>query len=192
MVHTAIVLRYCIKVARARNNQSALGFLNPTLYFNGSSNPYRYFNDIITSGSNMCMAYGDVSDPSGATRCKSGFYATSGWDPLTGFGSGNYSSLVALFDSQNVCFVLQPAAKSSADTDDSDDSRSPSDGGLITSAWVSVAVGAIVCIALLVTATINALDTKRGYKKATRATVDMTLVAATANPISISAQTASV
>jgi hypothetical protein len=42
------------------------------------------------------MAYGDISDPSGATCCKSGFYTNSGWDPVTGFGSIQYSNLEAM------------------------------------------------------------------------------------------------
>jgi tripeptidyl-peptidase-1 len=60
---------------RFRNNQPAMGFLNPFIYQNGDC-----FNDVQT-GTNNCNA----DTP--------GFTAIAGWDPATGFGSPNYACL---------------------------------------------------------------------------------------------------
>lgn len=57
----------------------ALGFINPALYSVGTA-----VTRDITSGENNCAA---SSLPKTATCCTQGFYATSGWDPLTGLGS---------------------------------------------------------------------------------------------------------
>ena len=70
---------------RLEQNQSSIGWLNPMLYQAGS---WRYFpntsnsiyND-ITIGDNLCCAGGDSSS---VTCCESGFYTTTGWDPVTG------------------------------------------------------------------------------------------------------------
>jgi len=84
-----------LNAARAAQNKSSLGFLNPTLYAHGA-NASGLFND-ITSGHSKCMSYtGD--NPSEAVCCKSGFYATPSWDPLTGWGSINFDNLGAMFD----------------------------------------------------------------------------------------------
>jgi tripeptidyl-peptidase I len=79
---------------------SSIGFLNPTLYsvgYNntiGISNSYdAKFND-ITSGNNKCCANGN---PSSAKCCKSGFSATKGWDPVTGWGSVNFLQFAKMF-----------------------------------------------------------------------------------------------
>jgi tripeptidyl-peptidase I len=80
--------------ARADQNLGPLGYLNPTLY---SSNSRSLFND-VDSGINNCIAYGDLDHPEDAVCCNSGFAATSGWDPVTGWGSVDYTSLVTMFD----------------------------------------------------------------------------------------------
>jgi len=73
----------------AASGGSSLGFINPTLYKAGSSS----FND-ITSGNNKCCA--------SKVCCTEGFSATTGWDPLTGLGSVDYSKFEALFTSGSV------------------------------------------------------------------------------------------
>ena len=67
----------------------ALGFINPALYSVDST----IFND-ITSGENNCAA---SSLPKTATCCTQGFYATAGWDPVTGFGSIDFEKFKATF-----------------------------------------------------------------------------------------------
>jgi len=67
----------------------ALGFVNPALYNVGMA----VVND-ITSGENNCAA---SSLPKTATCCTQGFFATQGWDPLTGFGSLDFEKFKASF-----------------------------------------------------------------------------------------------
>jgi len=73
-----------VNAARLSAGKSALGFLNPAIYANGDS----LVND-ITSGENNCCA--------SAVCCTQGFYATPSWDPLTGFGSVDYSKFYNVF-----------------------------------------------------------------------------------------------
>jgi len=88
---TSAAMFTLINDARLSEGKSPLGFVNPLLYQlaaeAGTSSP---FND-ITSGENNCCA-GDVGQE---TCCKYGFYAASGWDPLTGWGSLNFANLLA-------------------------------------------------------------------------------------------------
>jgi len=65
---------------RLQKNKGSLGFLNPLFY----KNP-KVFTD-ITSGNN----------PGCSTQ---GFYATTGWDPVTGWGTPNFESLSQLVSS---------------------------------------------------------------------------------------------
>jgi len=67
-----------------------LGFLNPLLYQIAADQPTA-FND-ITSGDNICTESGCAS------TCK-GWYATKGWDPVTGLGTPNYGALLAYIQS---------------------------------------------------------------------------------------------
>ena len=66
---------------RLKAGKSSLGFINPLLY----KSLHTGFND-ITSGSN----------PGCGTN---GFFATEGWDPVTGFGSPNYEKLSGMLKS---------------------------------------------------------------------------------------------
>jgi len=73
---------------RFSNGKGPLGFINPALYqIGGSSN--KVFND-ITSGENNCCA----GEPGQQVCCQYGFNATTGWDPLTGWGSVNFPALL--------------------------------------------------------------------------------------------------
>ena len=105
-----------INMERARNNLSSVGLINPTLYQYGNqrnnnwyNSLYRsaklfvsrftlfgYFND-ITSGNNKCMALTYSTSTTTLSCCKSGFYASKGWDPVTGWGSVSYPALRDMF-----------------------------------------------------------------------------------------------
>jgi tripeptidyl-peptidase-1 len=76
--------------ARIKAGKSSLGLVTPALYQISSS----VYND-ITQGENNCCA--GTTDP---VCCTYGFYAASGWDPTTGFGSVNVASLISAL--QNV------------------------------------------------------------------------------------------
>lgn len=73
-----------VNANRIAAGKSPLGFLNPAIYQNGAA----ITND-VTSGENNCAA--------SKVCCDQGFYATAGWDPLTGFGSVNYKNFNAIF-----------------------------------------------------------------------------------------------
>ena len=66
-----------INAARHNSGKGSLGWINPALYMNST-----YFVRDIISGSNLCKSSG--------LCCKEGFYATPGWDPVTGLGSLDY------------------------------------------------------------------------------------------------------
>jgi len=107
-----------LNAARLANNQSSVGFLNPTLYAFGSNNTFgangtdvKPFND-VTSGNNKCVVYSG-GDPSQATCCNSGFYSTYGWDPVTGFGSLQYTQLDPMFG-VSVNYTIPSSSSSSS------------------------------------------------------------------------------
>jgi tripeptidyl-peptidase-1 len=94
-----------INSIRLANGRPMIGFLNPTLYSVGYNNtvglPNQYganatFND-ITSGHNSCCFYNGAT-PSKAPCCNSGFYAATGWDPVTGWGSMNLPDFAQIFE----------------------------------------------------------------------------------------------
>jgi len=62
-----------------------LGFLNPSLYALGGSGQFVLFGRDITSGNNALVNTPGASAP--------GYAATPGWDPATGWGSPNLTSL---------------------------------------------------------------------------------------------------
>ncbi|KAJ1460860.1 peptidase S8/S53 domain-containing protein, partial [Pelagophyceae sp. CCMP2097] len=72
---------------RLSKGQPSVGFANPVLYALAESHP-GVFHDIV-KGSNEC--------PANVTACCAnvGFYATPGWDAVTGLGSVNVAKLVA-------------------------------------------------------------------------------------------------
>jgi len=70
-----------VNAQRLQNGLHPLGWLNPLLYGANS-----FIRD-VTSGDNKCMLAS--YDPSTAVPnicCLQGFYATNGWDPVTGLG----------------------------------------------------------------------------------------------------------
>jgi len=73
-----------VNAARLAAGKSSLGFLNPSIYTYGTD----FAND-ITDGENNCTA--------GTVCCDEGFYAATGWDPLTGFGSVDFQKFYDIF-----------------------------------------------------------------------------------------------
>ncbi len=69
-----------VNAARKAAGKSTMGFINPFLYANYGS----FVND-ITSGNNKCTAAASVC-------CDQGFTAVSGWDPVTGLGSIDFTN----------------------------------------------------------------------------------------------------
>ncbi len=76
-----------VNAARLKAGKKPLGFLNSAIYQNNGA----FAND-VTDGENNCCA-GNVKP----ICCTQGFYATKGWDPLTGFGSVNFQKFYDTF-----------------------------------------------------------------------------------------------
>ncbi|KAJ7389715.1 polynucleotide 3'-phosphatase [Desmophyllum pertusum] len=66
-----------INDARLHNKKSSMGFLNPFLYQNAGA-----MYDVTTGHNEGCLDY------------DTGFFATTGWDAVTGSGSPNFPALV--------------------------------------------------------------------------------------------------
>lgn len=67
-----------INEERLAAGKSTVGFVNPTLY----ANP-QVLHDITVGNNSGCGT--------------PGFYATEGWDPVTGLGTPNYEAMLALY-----------------------------------------------------------------------------------------------
>lgn len=67
-----------INEQRANAGKGPVGFINPTLYANPS-----ILNDITAGGNQGCGT--------------AGFTAVTGWDPVTGLGTPNYSKMLPVF-----------------------------------------------------------------------------------------------
>jgi hypothetical protein len=131
-----------INAERFRAGKPSVGFLNPTLYSfglglgdplmvqddandNGQHTTSYPFND-VTAGDNKCAAYSGA-DPSQASCCGSGFYATAGWDPLTGWGSVDYPLLAQMLD-REVAYNLTVPSDDSAGSTGKNTKKSSKDG----------------------------------------------------------------
>lgn len=71
---------------RFRHGMKQLGLINPLLYLLAEERP-SCFNDVVV-GHNSCGDQGFVT-----VCCPYGFYAQSGWDPVTGLGTPNFAEL---------------------------------------------------------------------------------------------------
>ena len=74
---------------RLRQGKTPLGFLNPWLYKAG----HKGFTDIVDGGSSGC---GGLNGDSRRPVPDASWNATKGWDPVTGFGTPNFTKLVKL------------------------------------------------------------------------------------------------
>jgi len=115
-----------VNAHRKENNLPTLGWFNPTLY-----HYYESFINDIDAGNNNCTA--------GPVCCQEGFYAVTGYDPVTGLGSVQFNNFFA---------TLSNAADLYND-ELTDDATTSSDNSLSTGAIAGIAVGAIVFVALI-------------------------------------------
>eukprot|EP00607_Mallomonas_marina_P011123 CAMPEP_0182424430 /NCGR_PEP_ID=MMETSP1167-20130531/10642_1 /TAXON_ID=2988 /ORGANISM="Mallomonas Sp, Strain CCMP3275" /LENGTH=350 /DNA_ID=CAMNT_0024604245 /DNA_START=1142 /DNA_END=2194 /DNA_ORIENTATION=+ len=80
-----------VNAGRIADGKSPLGWLNPSIYkMNGS------FATDVTSGNNKCTR-------STMLCCHHGFYASEGWDPVTGFGAVDYTKFCKAFLGGRAC-----------------------------------------------------------------------------------------
>lgn len=79
-----------LNTIRMANGLPTMGFLNPFLYAYGNG----ILRD-IDIGSNFCTSVTYATTSVYATTCQEGFYATTGWDPVTGIGSPLFQSMAA-------------------------------------------------------------------------------------------------
>ena len=93
-----------VNSARRAAGNSTLGWLNPALYALYPS----FVNDVI-SGDNKCLS-------AGASCCSQGFYATTGWDPVTGLGSIDFAQFLRTFTTLRAAEV--PASNPTVARDD--------------------------------------------------------------------------
>jgi len=101
-----------LNAARAESNITSVGFINPTLYAYGAENTFgpgganfNPYND-VTEGNTKCMARNAQGQ---VYCCSSGFYATEGWDPVTGWGSAFYPDLAQML-SVEVNYTESPSS----------------------------------------------------------------------------------
>jgi tripeptidyl-peptidase I len=79
-----------INAARIAAGKGSVGWANPAMYANSA----RFVRD-ITSGNSFCAA---LTAPGAFPNCcPQGFYATTGWDPVTGLGTVNYGKMETAF-----------------------------------------------------------------------------------------------
>lgn len=81
-----------VNAKRIALGRSTLGFVNPALYKYASAGSSPIYCNDITDGDNACTSYGLVC-------CDEGFYATTGYDPVTGLGSLDYEKFSTMFTS---------------------------------------------------------------------------------------------
>ena len=75
---------------RKASGLSTMGWINPFLYQYHSN-----FTNDITSGDNKCSSlFTTRLGRYNHTCCREGFYATNGWDPVTGLGSVNFNKFL--------------------------------------------------------------------------------------------------
>ena len=78
-----------INAARIAAGKGPVGWANPAMYANSA----QFVRD-ITSGSSFCAAMNSLMM---VNCCPQGFYATTGWDPLTGLGTVDYAKMETTF-----------------------------------------------------------------------------------------------
>ena len=78
-----------INAARIAAGKGSVGWVNPAMYAHSA----QFVND-VRSGDNKCAA---INYEDGVTCCDQGYYATTGWDPVTGLGSINYGKMETAF-----------------------------------------------------------------------------------------------
>lgn len=77
---------------RIKGGKKPLGFLNPWIYSSG----YKGLNDITNGGSTGCTGRDSYSGLSTPYVAGASWSAVAGWDPVTGYGTPDYSKLLPL------------------------------------------------------------------------------------------------
>jgi tripeptidyl-peptidase-1 len=78
--------------ARIASGQPALGFLNPWIY----SSAFKGLNDITKGGSTGCTGRSIYSGLKAPFVPYASWNATEGWDPVTGYGTPDFTKLLKL------------------------------------------------------------------------------------------------
>lgn len=74
-----------VNAYRLSKGYSTVGLVNAAIWANAGG-----FTNDITSGNNKCTSDADIC-------CSAGFYASTGWDPVTGWGSVDYAKLLEYY-----------------------------------------------------------------------------------------------
>lgn len=81
-----------LNAARLQAGLPTLGFLNPWLYSSG----YKGLTDIVNGGSTGCTGTDPYSGLETPFVPYASWNATTGWDPVTGYGTPNFNKLLKL------------------------------------------------------------------------------------------------
>ena len=108
-----------INAARIAAGKGPVGWANPAMYANSA----QFVND-ITSGNNKCAA---LNSERVVNCCTQGYYATTGWDPVTGLGSINYGKMETAFLSLGDVNAVTAAPTQAPVKPSSKPSREPTD-----------------------------------------------------------------
>eukprot|EP00981_Chlorochromonas_danica_P014642 scaffold8452_cov185-Ochromonas_danica.AAC.24 len=125
-----------VNSARVSKGLSKLGWLNPYLYRNASA-----FVRDITSGHNKCTALYESGNSYATTCCNQGFYAATGWDPVTGLGSIDFDSFYSFFANSTV-------VEADDDSSSSGSSGSSVPVGVVVGVVIGVVLGGIILAGL--------------------------------------------
>ena len=126
---------------RLASGQGPVGFINPSLYASSAT----LFTD-VTSGNNKCCSAQSAIQ---ADCCTTGFTATTGWDPATGFGSMTLSNLNAAL-SGNSNFSLTNCSRPPPSPGNNNDDISSTNSGSLSAGATAGIVIAIIIIAVFV------------------------------------------
>lgn len=133
-----------INSKRKQQGFSTLGWFNPALYKHSAM----YVRD-ITSGHNRCSALFVSGGSYASTCCSQGYYAATGWDPVTGLGSIDFDSMYSYF-----ALNTTTAGESNdfVPTANNDDSGTASNNTVVIIAVVVAVIGGFALIAGVVMA----------------------------------------
>lgn len=117
--------------------------MNPALYALASN-----FSHDVVSGNNKCCAGHNIS---AIVCCSQGFNSVVGWDPVTGFGSLDFSKFLTAMVAFNVSSIKFPSSSSAS---------SSSSSGLSGGAIAGIVIAALVVVVCFNIAAIHLLSRK--------------------------------
>lgn len=95
---------------RKKVGNHTVGFLNIVMYSSYGVNGSSYFQD-VTVGNNKCCSHKPSQFQAyDILCCGSGFYATPGWDPVTGLGSIRFAQIAKLTWTNALTYSFPPTA----------------------------------------------------------------------------------